>query len=42
MFTSGSYRPLVKVLEGLRAHDEEAVELLAIPRSRRKTSHSHP
>ncbi|WP_089107079.1 DEAD/DEAH box helicase [Streptomyces hyaluromycini] len=31
MFTSGSYRPLVKVLEGLRAHDEEAVELLAIP-----------
>ncbi|WP_376608405.1 helicase-related protein [Streptomyces sp. NPDC056291] len=31
MFTSGSYRPLVKVLEGLRVHDEEAVELLAIP-----------
>lgn len=31
MFTSGSYRPLVKVLEGLRAHDNEAVELLAIP-----------
>ncbi|MGQ4388860.1 Helicase associated domain protein [Streptomyces sp. SAS_270] len=31
MFTSGSYRPLVKVLEGLRAHDEEAIELLAIP-----------
>ncbi|MFG2677227.1 Helicase associated domain protein [Streptomyces sp. NPDC048445] len=31
MFTSVSYRPLVKVLEGLRAHDEEAVELLAIP-----------
>ncbi|MZF53948.1 DEAD/DEAH box helicase family protein [Streptomyces sp. SID5594] len=31
MFTSGSYKPLVKVLEGLRAHDEEAVELLAIP-----------
>jgi hypothetical protein len=31
MFTSGSYRPLVKVLEGLRAHDEEAMELLAIP-----------
>ncbi|MFD6277698.1 Helicase associated domain protein [Streptomyces sp. NPDC060209] len=31
MFTSGSYRPLVKVLEGLRAHDEDAVELLAIP-----------
>ncbi|MFF9286434.1 DEAD/DEAH box helicase [Streptomyces griseosporeus] len=31
MFTSGSYRPLVNVLQGLRAHDEEAVELLAIP-----------
>jgi hypothetical protein len=31
MFTSGSYRPLVKVLQGLRAHDEEAVEFLAIP-----------
>ncbi|WP_328665221.1 Helicase associated domain protein [Streptomyces sp. NBC_00322] len=31
MFTSSSYRPLIKVLEGLRAHDEEAVELLAIP-----------
>jgi hypothetical protein len=31
MFTSGSYRPLIKVLQGLRAHDEEAVELLAIP-----------
>ncbi|MHC0429038.1 helicase associated domain-containing protein [Streptomyces sp. O3] len=31
MFTSGSYRPLVRVLEGLRAHDEEAVELLAVP-----------
>lgn len=31
MFTSGSYRPLVAVLQALRAHDEEAVELLAIP-----------
>nr|WP_265568942.1 DEAD/DEAH box helicase [Streptomyces hygroscopicus] len=31
MFTSGSYRPLVKVLQGLRAHDEEAIEFLAIP-----------
>ncbi|MFD7596298.1 Helicase associated domain protein [Kitasatospora sp. NPDC059812] len=31
MFTSGSYRPLVNVLQALRAHDEEAVELLAIP-----------
>ncbi|MBZ9593625.1 Helicase associated domain protein [Streptomyces erythrochromogenes] len=37
MFTSGSYRPLVKVLEGLRAHDEEAVELLAIPQEPQKT-----
>ncbi|MBH1935819.1 Helicase associated domain protein [Streptomyces sp. AV19] len=33
MFTSASYRPLVKVLEGLRAHDGEAVELLAIPQT---------
>lgn len=31
MLTSSSYRPLVKVLAGLRAHDEEAVELLAVP-----------
>ncbi len=31
MVTSASYRPLVKVLEGLRAHDERAVEMLAIP-----------
>ncbi|MBF6050253.1 DEAD/DEAH box helicase [Streptomyces sp. NRRL B-1677] len=36
MFTSGSYRPLVRVLQGLRAHDEEAVELLAIPQEPRK------
>lgn len=36
MFTSGSYRPLVKVLEGMRAHDEEAVELLAIPQEPQK------
>ncbi|MFI5662948.1 Helicase associated domain protein [Streptomyces sp. NPDC051684] len=36
MFTSGSYRPLVKVLQGLRAHDEEAVELLAIPQEPQK------
>ncbi|MCG0069143.1 Helicase associated domain protein [Streptomyces tricolor] len=26
-----SYRPLVKVLTGLRAHDERAVEMLAVP-----------
>ncbi|MFD6691047.1 Helicase associated domain protein [Streptomyces bacillaris] len=36
MFTSSSYRPLVKVLAGLRAHDEEAVELLAIPQEPQK------
>lgn len=36
MFTSGSYKPLVKVLEGLRAHDEEAIELLAIPQEPQK------
>lgn len=36
MFTSASYRPLVKVLSGLRAHDEEAVELLAIPQEPQK------
>ncbi|GAA4886987.1 hypothetical protein GCM10023237_00040 [Streptomyces coeruleoprunus] len=36
MFTSGSYRPLIRVLQGLRAHDEEAVELLAIPQKPRK------
>lgn len=26
-----SYRPLIKVLSGLRAHDERAVEMLAVP-----------
>ncbi|MFD5786388.1 Helicase associated domain protein, partial [Streptomyces sp. NPDC127037] len=36
MLTSNSYRPLVKVLEGLRAHDERAVELLAIPQEQQK------
>jgi superfamily II DNA or RNA helicase len=36
MFTSGSYRPLVQVLQGLRAHDEEAVELLAVPQEDQK------
>ncbi|MGW1616667.1 Helicase associated domain protein [Streptomyces sp. NPDC002285] len=36
MFTSGSYRPLVRILEGLRAHDKEAVELLAIPQEPQK------
>ncbi|GAB2884989.1 DEAD/DEAH box helicase [Streptomyces mayteni] len=33
MFSSASYKPLVKVLEGLRAHDEQAIELLAIPQT---------
>ncbi|MFE2728923.1 Helicase associated domain protein [Kitasatospora sp. NPDC059327] len=31
MVTSASYRPLVRVLQGLRAHDEEAVDMLALP-----------
>ncbi|MEV7180647.1 Helicase associated domain protein [Kitasatospora sp. NPDC093679] len=31
MLTSASYRPLVRVLQGLRSHDEEAVEMLATP-----------
>ncbi|MFP8888058.1 DEAD/DEAH box helicase [Streptomyces mangrovi] len=38
MFTSGSYRPLVNVLQALRAHDEEAVELLAIPQANSQRS----
>ncbi|MFI6063190.1 DEAD/DEAH box helicase family protein [Streptomyces sp. NPDC051286] len=29
MFTSSSFRPLVRVLEGLRAHDERAIEIRA-------------
>ncbi|RKN38498.1 DEAD/DEAH box helicase [Streptomyces hoynatensis] len=33
MFTSASYQPLLRVLQGLRAHDEQAVELLAIPQT---------
>ncbi|MGW1988444.1 Helicase associated domain protein [Streptomyces collinus] len=28
---SASYRPLIRVLNGLRAHDERAVEMLAVP-----------
>ncbi|MFD7015288.1 Helicase associated domain protein [Streptomyces sp. NPDC059928] len=35
MLISASYAPLVKVLEGLRAHDERAVEMLAIPQANR-------
>jgi len=38
MFTSGSYRPLVNVLTALRAHDEQAVELLAIPQEEQQNS----
>ncbi|MEU9006027.1 DEAD/DEAH box helicase family protein [Streptomyces sp. NPDC048551] len=36
MLTSNSYRPLIQVLEGLRAHDEKAVEMLAIPQENQK------
>lgn len=38
MATSASYKPLVKVMEGLRAHDERAVEMLAIPQLERGES----
>jgi superfamily II DNA or RNA helicase len=31
MYASGSYRPLVNVLNALRAHDSRMVEMLAIP-----------
>jgi hypothetical protein len=31
MYASGSYRPLVAVLQALRAHDSKMVEMLAIP-----------
>ncbi|MEU0670902.1 Helicase associated domain protein [Streptomyces lavendulocolor] len=42
MVTSASYRPLVKVLAGLRAHDERAIEMLATPQenSRRELGES--
>ncbi|MBT2407692.1 MULTISPECIES: DEAD/DEAH box helicase [unclassified Streptomyces] len=36
MLSSNSYRPLIRVLEGLRAHDERAVEMLAIPQENQK------
>ncbi|MEU6315297.1 Helicase associated domain protein [Streptomyces sp. NPDC047014] len=36
MLSSNSYRPLVRVLAGLRAHDEKAVEILAIPQANQK------
>ncbi|MFJ4320674.1 helicase-related protein [Streptomyces lavendulae] len=47
ILTSKSYGPLIRVLNGLRAHDERAVEMLTIPqenqkRSRRRCSGRHP
>ncbi|MER6257746.1 Helicase associated domain protein [Streptomyces sp. NPDC001584] len=36
MLSSNSYRPLVRVLTGLRAHDEKAVEMLAVPQENQK------
>ncbi|WP_376024158.1 DEAD/DEAH box helicase [Streptomyces virginiae] len=36
MLSSNSYRPLIRVLEGLRAHDEKAVEMLAVPQENQK------
>ncbi|MEU6895874.1 Helicase associated domain protein [Streptomyces sp. NPDC046557] len=36
MLSSNSYLPLIRVLEGLRAHDSRAVEMLAIPQEPRK------
>ncbi|MFG2623003.1 Helicase associated domain protein [Streptomyces sp. NPDC048507] len=34
--SSRSYGPLIKVLNGIRAHDERAVEMLAIPQENQK------
>ncbi|WP_406345840.1 Helicase associated domain protein [Streptomyces sp. NBC_01547] len=36
MLSSNSYRPLIRILEGIRAHDEKAVEMLAIPQEPQK------
>lgn len=36
ILTSKSYGPLIRVLNGLRAHDERAVEMLAIPQENQK------
>ncbi|MEV7420978.1 Helicase associated domain protein, partial [Streptomyces sp. NPDC089919] len=36
ILSSKSYGPLIKVLNGLRAHDERAVEMLAIPQENQK------
>ncbi|MFI1066977.1 DEAD/DEAH box helicase [Streptomyces spororaveus] len=38
MLSSNSYRPLIRVLEGLRAHDEKVVEMLAVPQENQKRS----
>ncbi|KPI31939.1 type III restriction protein res subunit [Actinobacteria bacterium OV450] len=36
ILSSKSYGPLIRVLQGLRAHDERAVEMLAIPQENQK------
>ncbi|MEU6867941.1 Helicase associated domain protein [Streptomyces sp. NPDC046876] len=36
ILSSRSYGPLIRVLQGLRAHDERAVEMLAIPQEAQK------
>lgn len=36
ILSSNSYGPLIRVLNGLRAHDERAVEMLAIPQETQK------
>ncbi|MFF0219929.1 DEAD/DEAH box helicase [Streptomyces vinaceus] len=36
ILSSKSYGPLIRVLQGLRAHDERAVEMLAIPQAAQK------
>ncbi|MEU5810727.1 Helicase associated domain protein [Streptomyces sp. NPDC047718] len=36
ILSSTSYGPLIRVLQGLRAHDERAVEMLAIPQEAQK------
>jgi predicted helicase len=42
IFTSGSYKPLISVLKALRAHDADAVELLAVPQEARSRVSSRP
>lgn len=36
ILSSKSYGPLIRVLEGLRAHDSRAIEMLAIPQEQQK------